>query len=436
MPVVVVATLLACAPAASALTWSGEGTSSNTAWSNTANWVEGTAPSGTVGMLSFPALTDPACAVIPSSTKACYESTDDVAGLTANTLMLDDGDDYFLMATALNVLTLSPATPGGVALQGSETADHGLPTIQLPLMLAADQQWSIDGGASGEGAVEFDDAITGSSSLAIDLPRDGTAFFEGSAQVGAVTVGSTGEIGLGTQTMANASLNGTDGNPVTLNGASLVSGLGDNAIGPLTNNGGRIQIGRPDNAHGTLAADGGVTLGSGSDLVMLMDGGSGVPGGHYTQLSATGAVNLAGSLELSYSTTQLCAPTFHLGDVATLITTTGTLSGTFSGIPNGGVVTVHGCATAAPAEMINYNTSGSPQTVTATVVATPTATALSIAPASPATNQSVTLTATVTPNDAVPAGTVSFADNGAAIAGCSSQPLSLAGGAYTATCQT
>ena len=51
------------------------------------------------------------------------------------------------------------------------------------------------------------------------------------------------------------------------------------------------------------------------------------------------------------------------------------------------------------------------------------------------TNETVTLTATVTASARTPAGTVSFDNNGTAIAGCASQPVALNGTSYTATCQ-
>jgi Bacterial Ig-like domain (group 3) len=65
-----------------------------------------------------------------------------------------------------------------------------------------------------------------------------------------------------------------------------------------------------------------------------------------------------------------------------------------------------------------------------------TATGLSVAPSSPATNQPVTLTATVTPSAFTPSGTVAFDNNGVAIPGCAAQPLAVNGSSYTATCGT
>lgn len=69
---------------------------------------------------------------------------------------------------------------------------------------------------------------------------------------------------------------------------------------------------------------------------------------------------------------------------------------------------------------------------------TSTTTTLSPSPTNPVTNQTVTLTATVTANSgtATPAGTVQFDNGGSPIAGCSAHPLSGTGTSATATCQT
>jgi hypothetical protein len=59
-------------------------------------------------------------------------------------------------------------------------------------------------------------------------------------------------------------------------------------------------------------------------------------------------------------------------------------------------------------------------------------TSLAATPTSAVTNQTVTLTATVSGASGAPSGTVSFNNNGAAIAGCASRPVA----SSTATCQT
>ncbi len=65
-----------------------------------------------------------------------------------------------------------------------------------------------------------------------------------------------------------------------------------------------------------------------------------------------------------------------------------------------------------------------------------TTTALAASPTTAVTNQHVTLTATVGPNASTPVGTVEFDTYGAPISGCATQPVTLTGGSYTATCQT
>ena len=127
------------------------------------------------------------------------------------------------------------------------------------------------------------------------------------------------------------------------------------------------------------------------------------------------------------------------GDVATLFTTTGKLSGTFTGVPNGTILTVaSSCQATAPQVQINYTSNS----VIATVVSgsTPTTTTLATPnPSSASTNQKVTLTATVTTNtngNVAPSGTVAFSANGAPIPGCTSQPVSASGSTGTATCTT
>jgi hypothetical protein len=64
-----------------------------------------------------------------------------------------------------------------------------------------------------------------------------------------------------------------------------------------------------------------------------------------------------------------------------------------------------------------------------------TTTSLAASPTSAVTNQTVTLTATVSAWSP-PSGTVSFANHGAAIAGCTNRPVTASGSANVATCQT
>src|SRR5688500_14567912 len=69
---------LVCVPAASAADFTWAAGSGN--WSAGSSWAGGVPPSGTVGTLSFPAA---AC-----STEACPSTFQDVAGLTAATMLV------------------------------------------------------------------------------------------------------------------------------------------------------------------------------------------------------------------------------------------------------------------------------------------------------------------------------------------------------------
>ena len=93
--VALIAALSALALAPSALaqtdfTWTGGAPVGSPGWSNSGNWAGGTAPSGAVGTLTFPALTSAACRATPP-TATCFTSNNDIAGVTANKLSIDDG---------------------------------------------------------------------------------------------------------------------------------------------------------------------------------------------------------------------------------------------------------------------------------------------------------------------------------------------------------
>lgn len=216
--------------------------------------------------------------------------------------------------------------------------------------------------------------------------------------------------------LVDGSLNYTYGHSVDFSGgADLVADPG--RTGPLTMSGGIVQIGVGSASAGAseLTVAGAVTLNSTSQLSMFINRAGTAAGTDYSQLSATGNVDL-GSATLFLGGRSGSCSTLNVGDVLTLVTSTGSLTGTFAGVPNGSTVSVV-CSGTEPTVRINYTSN----TVTATVLTsggsgTPTTTTLSNSPASPVTNQTVTLTATVGPNSASPAGTVEFANDGTPIA--------------------
>jgi hypothetical protein len=120
-------------------------------------------------------------------------------------------------------------------------------------------------------------------------------------------------------------------------------------------------------------------------------------------------------------------------DVDTLIETTGPLSGTFAGIPDGAIIPVP-CGLSVDALVrINYT----PHAVIATLLQR-TTTALQVSDTTPPAGRPVTATATVTGErvgEGNAGGTVSFFDGGAPIPGCSAQPLSPQENVALASCE-
>ena len=124
---------------------------------------------------------------------------------------------------------------------------------------------------------------------------------------------------------------------------------------------------------------------AGSFIQFGLTSGGTQAGVDYTQLASSGAVNLGGAtIELNgfNSTIQhgMC-PAVPLGQVDTLVSTTGSLIGTFGNAPNGATITAAECLNLGPhgevlsestlTFRINYNTTSSPETVTATAVEQP-----------------------------------------------------------------
>jgi hypothetical protein len=421
------------AAAAADFTWSGGAT--DLRWSDGSNWA-GTAPSGSVGTLTFPLLTSPACALSPT-TAACYGGLNDVPGLSANAISIDDTAPYLIIGDGLEL------GAGGISSAPSgATSGLVLSTIDLPITLTAPQTWTIQGDAdASELAIESVGAGAGGPQpLSIALSDDARIGFgvmsTDDSELGAVSASGSGAVVL------VGSLNATDGQPLSLaNTAGLVVPVAGAQVGPVTATDGYIRVGygqAPDD--GTLAVQGSVTLDSASRAAFFIDQPAEPPspGTDFTQLTATGDVDLGGATLDLYQgvvgTTATCEA-LQPGDVYTLIATTGTVTGTFAGVPDGATVQMptpcSGPSGAMPNATINYT----PNSVTATIDPAPTTT-LTATPADPVTNQPVTLTATVSAGAATPAGTVTFELGGTPIAGCVGEPVVLSAATYIATCTT
>jgi hypothetical protein len=414
MAVTVVAGVLGLPSAALAdFTWSGASAAPN--WSAGANWVGGTAPTGspgTPGTLSFPALSPGACTT-------CYQSSNDVTGVSATGISIDDSVPYQITG---NALALGSA---GIIATPSTTAFSA--NIALPITLDASQTWLIKGGSGTELAV--DGAVTGAQPVAVNFSGTGAVLALSDTEVGPVTVTGAGYV------FDFGSLNGSDGSAVNVGSTSTLAVDAPGATsGALTSTGGNIQVGVGHPNDGTLAVNGGITLDGTSNLSMFIEQPGMTPSTDYSQLTASGAVNLGGANLFVHGPTQpsTACPALHVGDVDTLVTA-GSLTGTFGNASNNSTLTLL-CAGTAPTVQIKYTATS----VTATVLSTApggTTTSLSASPSPAVSNQTVTLTATVTAISGAPSGTVTF-NNGAAIAGCTNVTMTVSGSTGTATCQT
>jgi hypothetical protein len=368
-------------------------------WSHGTNWG-GTAPSGTVGTLTFPALTSPACTA-NSPTDTCYLGYNNVSGLSVNAISIDDG----AFGAQVYSMTGEAITLGAGGLTASTSAGSGgAAQLELAITLGASQTWTIDGNSGHNGVTlgvgGFGHLTGASAALGVDLSHQ--AFFgvyQQDVEVGTVTItggnpsdtGSAaiqnGDVYVGFGPTIGGSLNATDGNPVHLIDAEL--NVIDGTVGALTSTGGDLYVGLLGGVpSGGLAVAGGVTLDSASQVKLFINHAGTTARTDYSQLSASGNVNLGNAhLSLWDPNAEPDCPTLNPGDVDTLITTTGSLSGTFNGVPDGSTVTIgctfntgYGAPGIPPTVRINYTAHG----VTATVLtaAVPPPVIVSLSPAS------------------------------------------------------
>lgn len=433
------ALLLAPAPAFALTnyTWTGATvnsgpTSSN--WSNTTNWNSGS-PSGSVGTLTFPALTNAECTA-QTPTEVCYQSNNDVSGISADGLSIDDGVGYRISGS--NAVTL-----GASGLTAAPSAnDNGRPaSIGFPITLGANQTWSLTGGTQNQ-QLAVNGNVTGSGkTLAVSFSGQTFLGFTADVEVGAVSVtGNQGVLVVGSPG-TQGKLNATDGSSLSLSGGAGLFAP-DAAVGPLSMSGGQIQIGETGSPS-ILSTNGNASLDGTSGLSLFVSSAGTTAGTDFSQLSVTGNVDLTGAtLSINGGTfpqgggAEQCASLNH-GDVLDIVTATGTRTGTFSNAAEGSTITLFCNNGTEPTATIHYTSNG----VQATIdqgggPGIQTTTTLSPSPASSVTNQTVTLTATVSAASGTPDGTVTFLNNGTPISGCSGKSLTLVGSDYQATCTT
>ena len=376
--------VLVCAPSASALTdyaWSG-GTLPAT-WSQDGNWTT-SAPSGTVGTLTFGQL-NPSCLTDPTyiGTHACYESVNDVTGISASAISLDDGYPYSISAEpSTNGLTLGSG--GLTATTAVTNPNNGTPQVITPITLAAAQTWTIDGGpAAADGnppaSLSWFGSISGATSdaLTIDMKRSASLSMFGSSSPADSELGPISFVNQDSSQVSlelnRYSINDTDTQSVEFSGVN-VDTLNNDSLGPLTMTGGDLTL----FDAGVLAVEGDVTLDSTDGLSnsITTSASSPVAGTDYSQLSATGNVNLGGASLSVADDAGTCS--LSVGTVYNLVSA-GSITGTFSNAPDGTIM--HPCGVFPPTLRINYTSTA----VTATVLAADPPTATIFSPANNST---------------------------------------------------
>jgi hypothetical protein len=361
--IVALAAMASSASATVASQWSGASTTSQN-WTDTHNWDFVPGSGSTLVFSNLGSCASPA---------ACYVSdNNETAGFNVGQIAIDDGVPYDIFG---NGITLGATGLSASATTTSSPGNHV--QLAVPIALGANQAWTIDGGGSGQG-VDLTGLLTGEpNTLGVTLSNSGILISESQNQeVGDVTVtgSDSGQTGLNAPNngvvalTSGGDLNGTDNHTVTLHDAALSQG--DNVtIGALTSTGGELQIGNGIAPPGILTVHGTVSLDSNTATLFSIGGGT-TPGTDYGQLDAgSNNVTLDGALELNFAHHGGPCPTLNVGDVDTLITTTGTITGTFASVPDGTVVSTPGLGVCGQTQFrINYHTGSSPETVTATVV--------------------------------------------------------------------
>jgi hypothetical protein len=369
-------------------------------------------------VLSFPLLNRSTCLQAKPS-EACYTSLNDLTGLSINQLQVDDSHSYSI--GGVNKLggcglcgdgfTLGS---GGLTINASESSQGRL-SLTTPITLNGSQTWNVAGPltplAWPAQSLVFGGALSGENAdltinlnsvtlLTLGLAIPGAPSIDD--ELGNVTIngteatigGSVGKYKSWVVLAPDATLNASDGHSLTLHDLIFESST---ATGPITAVDSELTLsgssGAAAMAHSHLAPRGllslpSLSLDAASVLELVIAQGT-QPGTDYDQITSTGTVALGGAmLELNTSHAGESCPSPPVGQVDTLITTTGSLVGTFSNAPNGSTVVSYCYGHDVFPERwysyrINYNTATSPETVTATILpAVPTANTLE--PKSPA----------------------------------------------------
>jgi hypothetical protein len=340
------ALVVPAAASASDVTWTGGAPPGQLSWSDPRNWG-GVAPR-TGDNLVFPKLNTPACTAVPL-TATCYSSVNDFSALDVGTLTFGCGgyEGYDLGG---NGFTLA----GGLtAYCVGETVAHTVYT--RPITLSAAQSWLVEGdtNAAYSNTVYLYSSVSGASHpLTIRLVNnailDLTArVLPGGPPIADVEVGPVDVTGVGHGTLAleGGQLNASDGNPVTLQGVTLVGG---GAVGPLTS------------FNSTISAD--LTVAGDATFDPATRVHLSVEPQVTSQIVVEGIASLGGTLDLDTGFQEFCP---QPGDQFVLFRAA-RIGGGFANLGNGATTQVE-CQGATITLRIDYTS----DSVTATVLAAP-----------------------------------------------------------------
>ena len=422
--------------------WAGAAT--NPEWATSTNWNASSTTPPTANNTAAGVITFPDLGSTSSCTTTCYTSHNGLTGISATGLVFQNttaGTQYRILGN-------------GIALSGPITDNSGGSTgdvINTPLAVSGTQNWVIGNGAGpsyNSLSLSPTATVTGSVPLSLTYAANtggsaptGDLFVNTDMEVGSVSVSGQGGLHIGSSTapVLPGSVNGTNGNPVSLSNKATLVANPQASVGALSLTGSTLQLGSsPTNGSASvLSVNGGATIDANSTTTALINDNGSTAGTAFSQLSASGNVTVGGTLKLAQSQVNGSCVALSRGDVATLFTSATGLTGPFGNAAEGAILTLGGACPGAQVQ-IHYT----PNSVIATVVSgtTPTTTSLTTPNPSPAsTNQKVTLTATVTTNtngNVAPAGTMAFSANGSTITGCGSQPITVSGSTGQATCST
>jgi hypothetical protein len=333
--------------------------------------------------------------------------------VSVNQLEADDSHGYTLSGKALTL-------GGGGLTIGASEGTAGMFRVNDPLTLGASQIWNVAAPPVAEGLfaqnVELHGALSGESNdLTVNMSGNAQlvvgAFPNFSSppivddELGTVTINGVGNTSL--VVVGEANLNSGNGHHLILNKVELETPrydeaghfkLNHTATGPITAEHSFLRLSESAVGPLTLVSSSlfpegslsvpSLSLDAGSSLLLQIKAEGGVAGTDYYQVTSTGNISLGSSrLELLSQPVEGkmlpfegegCVPP-HVGQVYTLVSTTAVLNGTFANAANGAIVTAECSAAGLFIEgvnrtysyRINYNTTSSPETVTATLVEAP-----------------------------------------------------------------